>query len=39
MPTSKFLIPERAFNPMLAANGKVHLVDLHKRIGENALSQ
>jgi hypothetical protein len=33
MPTSKFPIPERACNPMSAANPKVHLVDLGKRIG------
>jgi hypothetical protein len=33
MPTSKFPIPERACNPMSAANRKVYVVDLRKRIG------
>jgi hypothetical protein len=33
MPTAKFPIPERACNLMSAANPKVHLVDLGKRIG------
>jgi hypothetical protein len=33
MLNSKFPIPERACNPMLAANRKVYLVDLRKRIG------
>jgi hypothetical protein len=33
MPTAKFPIPERVCNRKLAANRKVHLVDLRKRMG------